>query len=86
MTTQNPTVETTATDEGSTEPRKFSLKPLVKKTLIWGGAAVGLIAVGFIAASTRRTAEALEGDAIVIEELPNGTAVEAPEETETVTD
>lgn len=57
--------------EGSiVETKKTTIKNVAKKALIWGGAAVGLIAVTLIASNTRRTADVLEENILVLEETP----------------
>jgi len=83
MTTQE-TPNDLPIEETPEETKKFAFKPLAKKALVWGGAAVGVIAVALIAASSRRIAETLEDDTIVIQEIPNGyEVVEAQPETTT---
>lgn len=61
MTAQDTTnVETPESVVEDPSKKKFSLKPIAKKVLIWGGAAIGLIAVTVLATAAVRGDECEE--------------------------
>lgn len=76
MTTQETPVEANAeTTEVPVESKKSLLKRLPKKALLWGTAALGLIAIGAVALVSNANSGALEDDSVDIEEIPGGFTV-----------
>lgn len=84
MTAQDtPVEETTTTEETPESTKKFSLGPVFKKALVWGGAALGIITVVALAAAARQK-EDEDREIYVLTELPSDVTVDA--ETTEVTD
>jgi hypothetical protein len=78
MTAQDTPVEdTTTTEETPKSTKKFSLGPVAKKVLVWGGAALGIITVVAIAAAARQNDDE-DREIYVLTELPDATLDETP--------